>query len=92
MKATLDCMKVFEKLGVTESKMLLVYNHSTTDGASIEQAVKFFGRAPDFVVPRSVNLDHAANTGRPLVESNPPDAWVADLKGLAGKIATVLHG
>jgi len=32
------------------------------------------------------------NSGRPLVESNPPDAWVADLKGLAGKIATVLHG
>jgi hypothetical protein len=26
-----------------------------------------------------------------LVESNPPDAWVADLKGLAGRIATVLQ-
>ncbi|MDQ6911225.1 MAG: response regulator [Actinomycetota bacterium] len=91
MKATLDCIKVFEKLGVAEPKMLLVYNHSTTDGASIDQAVKFFGRAPDYVVPRSINLDHAANSGRPLVESNPPDAWVADLKGLAGKIATVLQ-
>jgi len=91
MKATLDCMKVFGKLGVAEPKMLLVYNHSTTDGASIDQAVKFFGRAPDFVVPRSINLDHAANSGRPLVESNPPDPWVADLKGLAGKIATVLQ-
>jgi len=64
----------------------------TSDGASIDQAIKFFGRAPDFVIPRSPNLDHAANSGRPLVESNPPDAWVADLKGLAGKIATVLHG
>jgi pilus assembly protein CpaE len=90
MKATLDCIKVFAKLGVAETKMLLIYNHSTTDGASIDQAMKFFGRAPDFVVPRSVNLDHAANSGRPLIESNPPDPWAADLKGLAGKIATVL--
>jgi pilus assembly protein CpaE len=91
MKATLDCIKVFAKLGVAEPKMLLVFNHSTTDGASIEQATKFFGRAPDYVVPRSINLDHAANSGRPLVESNPPDPWVADLKGLAGKVATVLE-
>ena len=90
MKATLDCMKVFTKLGVAETKMLLIYNHSTTDGASIEQAVKFFGRAPDFVVPRSLHLDHAANSGRPLIEANPPDPWAADLRGLAGKIVTVV--
>ena len=91
MKATLDCVKVFEKLGVAGPKMLLVYNHSTSDGTSIEQATKFFGHAPDYVVPRSLNLDHAATSGRPLVESNPPDVWVADLKGLAVKIATVLE-
>ena len=91
MKATLDCVKVFEKLGVAGPKMLLVYNHSTSDGTSIEQATKFFGHAPDYVVPRSLNPDHAANSGRPRVESNPPDVWVADLKGLAVKIATVLE-
>jgi pilus assembly protein CpaE len=90
MKATLDCIKVFAKLGVAESKMLLIYNHSTTDGASIEQALKFFGRGPDYVVPRSIHLDHAANSGRPLIESIPPDPWAADLKGLAGKIAAAL--
>ena len=91
MKATLDCMKVFAKLGVAESKMVLVYNHSSTDGLTIDQAAKFFGRPPDYVVPRSVNLDHAANSGRPLVMSNPPDPWVADLRGLATQIATVLE-
>jgi pilus assembly protein CpaE len=91
MKATLDCMKVFTKLGVAEAKMLLLYNHSTMDGASIDQAVKFFGKPPDFVMPRSANLDHAANTGRPLVELIPPDPWAADVKGLAAKIATVLQ-
>ena len=91
MKATLDCVKVFEKLGVPAAKMLLVFNHSSTDGASIDQAAKFFGRPLDYVVPRSLNLDHAANSGRPLVEANPPDPWAADLKGLAAKIATVLE-
>jgi pilus assembly protein CpaE len=90
MRATLDCIKVFEKLGVAEKKMLLVYNHSTTDGASIDQATKFFGRAPDFVMPRSLLLDHAANSGRPLIESTPLDPWVADVRALAVKIATVL--
>ena len=91
MKATLDCIKVFEKLGVPASKMMLIYNDASTEGASLEQAVKFFGRAPDFAVARSANLDNAANTGRPLAESSPADPWVAALMGLTGKIASVLQ-
>ena len=90
MKATLDCIKVFDKLGVPEAKMMLIYNDATTEGASPEQALKFFGRAPDFAVARSASLDNAANTGRPLVESNPADPWVGALMALTGKIATVL--
>ena len=89
MKATLDCIKVFDKLGVKESRLLLIYNHSTTDGASPDQAMKFFGRQPDFVVPRSANLDHAANTGRPL--SGAADPIVLDFKALAAKITIDLQ-
>ena len=91
MKATLDCIKVFEKLGVPESKLMLIYNDATIEGASLEQAVTFFGRAPDFAVARSANLDNAANTGRPLVESSPTDPWVVALMALTSKVAGVLR-
>jgi len=91
LKVTRDCMKVFDKLKIPPSRVLLIYNHCSTSGASREDAAKFFGRMPDCVVPRSENLDHAGNSGRPLAESSPDDPCVEDLKELANHIMAELR-
>jgi Flp pilus assembly CpaE family ATPase len=44
------------------------------------------GRRPDFVVQRYESLDAAANSGRPLVSSDPTDPLVTDLTRLADAI------
>ena len=56
----------------------------------IENAASLLGRRPDFVIPRSENLDAAVNSRRPLVTSNPADPIVSDLRNLANAIVLAL--
>jgi hypothetical protein len=53
----------------------------------IEAATAVLGRRPDVVVQRYESLDRAANSGRPLITSDPTDPLVADLRRLADALA-----
>jgi pilus assembly protein CpaE len=89
IKATRGCLDLFEKLGVAPTRVKLILNYSTTHAMDIDTAASVLGRRPDFVVKRSDALDRAANSGRPLVTSDPTDPLVADLRKLADAIAAV---
>ncbi len=87
LKATRRCLGLFEKLGVATGRIRLILNYSTTHAMDTEAATRVLGRRPDFVVQRYESLDAAANSGRPLVTSDPTDPLVADLTRLADAIA-----
>jgi Flp pilus assembly CpaE family ATPase len=78
---------MFEKLGVAGGRVRLILNYSTTHAIDIDTATSVLGRRPDFVVQHSDSLDRAANSGRPLVTSDPNDPLVADLQKLADAMA-----
>jgi pilus assembly protein CpaE len=86
LKATRRCLGLFEKLGVAAGRVRLILNYSTTHAMDTESAARVLGRRPDFVVQRYESLDAAANSGRPLVTSDPTDPLVADLMRLAEAI------
>jgi pilus assembly protein CpaE len=86
LKATRRCIGLFEKLGVATERVRLILNYSTTHAMDTEAAARVLGRRPDFVVQRYESLDAAANSGRPLVTSDPADPLVADLTKLADAI------
>jgi Flp pilus assembly CpaE family ATPase len=86
LKATRRCLGLFEKLGVAAGRVRLILNYSTTHAMDTESAARVLGRRPDFVVQRYESLDAAANSGRPLVTSDPTDPLVADLMKLADAI------
>jgi len=86
LKATRRCIGLFEKLGVAAERVRLILNYSTTHAIDTESAARVLGRRPDFVVQRYESLDAAANSGRPLVTSDPTDPLVADLMRLADAI------
>jgi pilus assembly protein CpaE len=86
LKATRRCLGLFEKLGVAAGRVRLILNYSTTHAMDTESAARVLGRRPDFVVQRYESLDAAANSGRPLVTSDPTDPLVADLMNLADAI------
>ncbi len=86
LKATRRCLGLFEKLGVAAGRVRLILNYSTTHAMDTESAARVLGRRPDFVVQRYESLDAAANSGRPLVTSDPTDPLVADLMMLADAI------
>ena len=83
LKATRGCLDLFDKMGVTPARVRLILNYSTTHAMDIDTAASVLGRRPDFVVHRSDSFDRAANSGRPLVLSDPTDPLVADLRKLA---------
>jgi pilus assembly protein CpaE len=87
LKATRRCLGLFEKLGVSENRVQLILNYSTTHSMDIEAATAVLGRRPDVVVQRYESLDRAANSGRPLITSDPTDPLVADLRRLADALA-----
>jgi pilus assembly protein CpaE len=87
LKATRGCLDLFDKLGVAGGRVRLILNYSTTHAIDIDTATSVLGRRPDFVVQHSDSLDRAANSGRPLVTSNPNDPLVADLRKLAEAMA-----
>jgi pilus assembly protein CpaE len=86
LKATRGCLNLFTKLGVSPERVRLILNYSTTHAMDLDVATGMLGRRPDFVVQRSETLDRAANSGRPLVTSDPKDPLVADLMRLADAI------
>jgi pilus assembly protein CpaE len=86
LKATRRCLGLFDKLGVSVARVRLILNYSTTHAMDTEAASRVLGRRPDFVVQRYESLDAAANSGRPLVTSDPTDPLVADLTKLADAI------
>jgi pilus assembly protein CpaE len=90
LKATRGCLDLFEKLGVSATRIRLILNYSTTHAMDIDTAASVLGRRPDFVIQRSESLDRAANSGRPLVISDPADPLVADLSTLADAMVAVL--
>jgi pilus assembly protein CpaE len=83
LKATRRCIGLFEKLGIAAERVRLILNYSTTHAMEAEAAARVLGRRPDFIVQRYESLDAAANSGRPLVTSDPTDPLVADLTRLA---------
>jgi pilus assembly protein CpaE len=87
LKATRGCLDLFDKLGVVAARVRLILNYSTTHAIDIDTATSVLGRRPDFVVQHSDSLDRAANSGRPLVTSDPNDPLVADLRKLADAMA-----
>jgi pilus assembly protein CpaE len=87
LKATRGCLDLFEKLSIPSKRIRLILNYSTTHAMDIDTAASVLGRRPDFVVRRSESLDRAANSGRPLVTSDPNDPLVADLRKLAEALA-----
>jgi pilus assembly protein CpaE len=86
LKATRRCLGLFDKLGVAAARVRLILNYSTTHAMDTEAACRVLGRRPDFVVKRYESLDAAANSGRPLVSSDPTDPLVTDLTRLADAI------
>src|SRR6202521_5143032 len=80
LKATPGGLDLFDKLGVPSGRVRLILNYSTTHAIDIDTATSVLGRRPDFVVQHSDSLDRAANSGRPLVTSDPNDPLVADLR------------
>jgi CheY-like chemotaxis protein len=90
LKATRDCLNVYAKMDLPMERVRVILNHSTTHAIGLAEVTAILGRRPDFVVPRSENLDHAANTGRPVVTANPQDPIVGDLKGLTDAIRRAL--
>jgi pilus assembly protein CpaE len=87
LKATRGCLDLFQKLRVASGRVRLILNYSTTHAIDLDTATSVLGRRPDFVVQHSDSLDRAANSGRPLVTSNPNDPLVADLRNLAEAMA-----
>jgi Flp pilus assembly CpaE family ATPase len=90
LKATRGCLDLFDKLGVTPGRIRLILNYSTAHAMDTNTAASILGRRPDFVVQRSESLDQAANSGRPLVTSEPADPLVADLRKMADAMVSVL--
>ena len=87
LKATRGCLDLFDKLHVASGRVRLILNYSTAHAIDIDTATSVLGRRPDFVVQHSDSLDRAANSGRPLVISDPNDPLVADLRKLAEAMA-----
>jgi pilus assembly protein CpaE len=86
LRATRMCLDLFDKLGIAEERTRLILNDSTTHSLDRRAAATVLGRDPDIVIPHSESLDRAANSGKPLVTSDPQDAVVADIRILADAI------
>jgi pilus assembly protein CpaE len=93
LRATRDCLSMLRGMRLPVGGSIgLILNNATEHSMDLEGASAVLGRRPDFVVPRSENLDVALNTGLPLVTSHPTDSIVGDLRLLAGAVATAVQG
>ncbi len=93
LRATRDCLSMLEGMRLPAGGSIgLILNNATEHSMDLEGASAVLGRRPDFVIPRSENLDVALNTGLPLVTSHPTDSIVGDLRLLAGAVAAAVQG
>ncbi len=92
LKATRRCLDLFDKLGVSASRVHLILNHIHAQATESDVAKAVLGRRPDFTVRWSKSIDAAANNGRPLVMSDPADPFVSDLRRLTDTLITDVPG
>ena len=90
LRATRDCLAMLERMNLLAGRIRVVVNNATAHSMDVDSASEVLGRRPDFVVPRSENLDMAVNSGHPLVMSHPDDPIVAHLGLIAGAIVSAL--
>ena len=86
MKASLDIIRVLEKLKIPKERVLLILNRTTASGVAIEQLSRFFGRKPEVIIPFTPPFDDAADEGRPLVMTAPQNVGSVVMRDLAAQI------
>ncbi len=91
LRATKACLEMLERMRLPSGAIRLILNNATVHSMDAESAGRALGRRPDFTIPRSVQLDVAINSGRPLVTSHPADPMVAGMRIVAGAIVTAFR-
>jgi len=86
LKATNDLLSVIAKLSIPDENTLLVLNQTTAGGLHPDQAMRFFGRKPDVVMPFTPQFDVAADEGKPLVATAPANPGAVSMRDLAAQI------
>ena len=92
LKATRRCLDLLAKLGASGSRLRIILNNSTVQPVVMSVAIEVLGRRPDFTARWSGGMDLAANTGRPLVASDPTDPFVTDLRKVADFLIADMPG
>jgi pilus assembly protein CpaE len=90
MKGARDCLSVLAKINFPMEKIRVVLNHTTPDGLPSDQVNAFFRRAPDAVIGYSDLFGPAADSGHPVITSQPASPAAADIKKLAAMIEDAL--
>ncbi|MBI3965097.1 MAG: P-loop NTPase, partial [Chloroflexi bacterium] len=90
LKATIDCLHVFDKLKFPTDRLLLFLNRTTPAGLENEQVAKIIHQVPDLVIPYTSQFDDAADSGQPVVIGNPQGAAAVAIRDLAAKIANLV--
>lgn len=88
IKATLDWMKVLQKIDFPNARLLLVVSQTTPKGYPVAEIERVFKRPLDAVIPYSDLFDQAANDGRPLVSANAGHPAAKELQDLGGRLAS----
>ena len=78
-----------EKLDVGRDRVLLVLNRTSSGGPTTEHVSAFFGRQLDAVIPFAPHFADAADTGRPIMASNPESPGSLEIQELATKLASL---
>lgn len=86
MKATLDILRVLEKLEVPKERIIIALNRTSASGVTVEQLTRFFGRAPEVIVPHTPPFEDAADEGKPLVMSAPQNVGSIVMRDLAAQL------
>ena len=84
--ASADAEKTVAKLSIPDENTLLVLNQTTAGGLHPDQAMRFFGRKPDVVMPFTPQFDVAADEGKPLVATAPANPGAVSMRDLAAQI------
>ena len=88
IKATLDWMKVLQKIEFPEGRLALVVNQTTPKGFPVQDIERVFKRRLDAVIPYSDLFDQCANDGHPLVAAHGGHPASKELRDLGGRLAS----